>query len=142
MARLFCTPLERALAYADRGVETDKMLSCNHCPTDIHLSTKPGKVIVRIWHDFGTATTTPHSEQWLSLIVSPKNNEFMGPSVPHVKGSIQRRFDLATELQGITSDYYIHVDFKNRLTFENLRTAGHALLSYRVHARREAALYQ
>lgn len=130
--------IENAIASANRGMAMTKSLSCPRCPTDIQLSTEPGRLTVRIWHDFGTSATTPSSSSWLVHVVSPKNNEFVGPTVAHTKGSVRFRYENEIHRQGWAQDIFFHRDPENQMTAAGLQAAGRALLTYRLHGLQEA----
>ncbi|ERS98293.1 hypothetical protein HMPREF1624_05077 [Sporothrix schenckii ATCC 58251] len=133
--------IENAIANANMGISAKQHLSCRRCPTDIELVSEPGCVTVRSWHNMGYSNTTPTSPEWMVHVVSPGNNEFVGPVVRHRQGSIRARYERAIQQQDLNNDVYTQDDENNPMTSAALRIAGRTLLGYRVQGRRELRGY-
>lgn len=80
--------------------------SCSRCPTDYSVDFSPGRLHVCAWQDFGGGNSSERRLSWQVFVPSIKNNEFRGPTVPHIPGSIRQYYiGAGAQVEYLGSEY-------------------------------------
>jgi hypothetical protein len=84
-------PLSETLntANATKGAPVYK--ACHRCPTDYSVMVLSNHIVFCTWQDFGGERTTSDMA-WYIHVKNETNNEFRGPTVPHIEGSLREAF--------------------------------------------------
>lgn len=128
-----CDVLYDAIEDARLGLSSCQDFACRRCPTDISIDAQPSRLRVRVWHDLGQEGISPTDLPWRIHIGGPENNEFVGPSVSHVNGSIRARYEHALRVQPPNKAVTICENEDLGLTSLELLQAGWSNLQNRIH---------
>ena len=84
-------PLYETLNKANKTKGVPMYNACHRCPTDYSVMVLSNHVVFCTWQDFGGESTTSDMA-WYIHVENETNDEFRGPTVPHIEGSLREAF--------------------------------------------------
>lgn len=83
--------LTASITAAFKSSPAPQFSACYRCPADFEIQVENGQMGLWIWQDLGSGAS-PLDPEWRIHVWTYHNNDFRGPMLPHVPGSLRRTY--------------------------------------------------